>query len=437
MITQQEDTELTRCRRLIEEKTGWGKSDGWATQDFERLAEQIASQTGVSLSVTTLKRVWGRVRYDSAPTATTLNALVQFIGYANWPHFVSTPPKPTPQPELVCEPAHNDPVNTPEAAYPVRSFRRIHWPLVVAVLVTAVGGLVFLLANSAPKPLSSSDFSFSSRPITKGIPNSVIFRYDATASPTDSVFIQQSWDPSRRQLVSKNGHEHTSIYYHPGSFRAKLVVGNQIVQEHNLLIPSDGWHVAVMQEPVPVYFRADEVIRNGELHLPVAVIEQQHIPMQPQPPAVRYRYVKAFANLRADNFILETRVRNTFRQGSSACQRTVIAILCKNEFFAIPLSANGCVGDLNLYLAGHVARSANTDLSGFGADLSEWVDVRCVVQNKRATVFVNGKKAYQAIALNAATGIVGISYEFDGSGSVDFVRFRQLNGTTVFADDFG
>ncbi|WP_332367655.1 hypothetical protein [Spirosoma telluris] len=59
MITQQEDRELARCRRLIEEKMGWGKSDGWSTQDFERLAEQIAEQTGISLSVTTLKRVWG------------------------------------------------------------------------------------------------------------------------------------------------------------------------------------------------------------------------------------------------------------------------------------------------------------------------------------------------------------------------------------------
>jgi hypothetical protein len=46
MITQQEDRELVRCLRLIEEKVGWGRSDGWATQDFERLSERIAEQTG-------------------------------------------------------------------------------------------------------------------------------------------------------------------------------------------------------------------------------------------------------------------------------------------------------------------------------------------------------------------------------------------------------
>src|SRR5205823_517844 len=98
MITQQEDRELIRCRQLIEEKVGWGRSDGWATQDFERLSERIAEQTGVSLSVTTLKRVWGRVKYESAPTATTLTTLVQFVGYENWPHFKRiSQPEPTVQ----------------------------------------------------------------------------------------------------------------------------------------------------------------------------------------------------------------------------------------------------------------------------------------------------------------------------------------------------
>ncbi|MEZ0541367.1 hypothetical protein [Fibrella arboris] len=439
MISQQDDSVLIACRQLIGQKIGWGKSDGWSTQDFEQLSEQIASQTGVTLSVTTLKRVWGRVRYDSAPTATTLNTLVQFIGYTNWHQFreqhtvpglsevmpSSVLAEPTPDQSLAALPK------------PVSVSGHKRWWLAGGLVVGLVGILVFFLNYASPRQLNPNDFSFSSQPVAKVIPNSVVFRYDATAAPTDSVFIQQSWDPRRRELVPRNGHEHSSIYYYPGFFRARLVVGKQIMQEHNLLIPSEGWNVAVMQEPVPVYVRPTDFMHNGALNLPVSVIEQQHIPMQPKPPTVQYRYVKAFADLRADNFVLETRLKNTFAQGASVCQRSLIMILCKNNIFAIPLSAKGCVGDMTLYLAGHRATAKTADLSAFGVDFSQWVTLRCEVRNKHVTLFIDDRKVYEATAPQASVDIVGISYSFEGSGAVDFVRFRRADGTTAFVDAFG
>ncbi|QHW00959.1 hypothetical protein [Spirosoma endbachense] len=430
MVTQQEGHELDRCRRLIEEKVGWGSGEGWATQDFERLSELIAGQTGVSLSVTTLKRVWGRVKYESAPTTTTLNALVQFAGYENWQQF-----KNTSQVQSIAPPVAIGIVAS-TIPKPVRRATRRHWWIGAGILIGLIGVSAFFLNYVRRKSLSPERFSFSSQPVTKGIPNSVVFHYDATASPTDQVFIQQSWDPNRRQPVPKNGHEYTSIYYHPGYFRAKLVIGDQIVREHNLMIPSDGWHIAVMQEPVPVYFQENDVIKNGMLSLSVAAIQQHNILMQPKPPTVRYRYVQELKNLRNDNFTLETRLKSDFKQGSSICQNVTIMILCKNEFFSIPLSAKGCVGNLDIYLAGHYADARNTDLSAFGADLSQWVDLRCLVRNKRAQVFIGGKKAYEALIPTEARDIIGISYDFEGTGSVDFTRFIQPNGQVVFEDNF-
>ncbi|GAB3966807.1 hypothetical protein GCM10028806_07910 [Spirosoma terrae] len=431
MVTHEEDQTLARCRRLIEEKLGRGRSEEWVTQDFEHLSELIAAKTGVSLSITTLKRVWGRVKYESVPTATTLTALVQFIGYENWQQFKSAAPVMAGSSDQA-EKLLVDLTKGRSAKQPVA--RR--WLVGFSILSGLMVLLVFLLSYEHHKPLSPEDFTFSCQPVTTGIPNSVVFHYDAMASPTDSVFIQQSWDPSRRQLVPKNGHEHTSIYYHPGYFRAKLVVGDQLVQEHNLLIPSAGWHVAVMQEPVPVYFAAKESIRNGVLGVTVEEIQRQHILMQPKPPTTRFRYVRDFERLPNDNFTLETRLKSNFKQGSSICQHVGITILCKNEYFHIPLSAKGCVGGLDIYLAGHSADARHTNLSGFGADLSEWVDVRCYVRNKQVQVFVNGQQAYEAIIPTEAKDVVGISYDFEGTGSIDFVRFSRADGTVAFEDSF-
>ncbi|GAB3990165.1 hypothetical protein GCM10028807_16740 [Spirosoma daeguense] len=430
MVAEQQEWQLARCRQLIEEKVAWGNSGNWSTQDFEQLSELIARQTNVSLSVTTLKRVWGRVKYESAPTTTTLNALVQFIGYENWQQFKkglgpdSIPESDSPERSVTISPKPTRP----------NSARRL-W-IGALLLMGLISVLAIFLNYMQHRPLSPDDFSFSSQPVTKGIPNSVVFHYDARSSPTDSIFIQQSWDPRRRQLVPKDGHSHTSIYYYPGYFRAKLVIGNQIVQEHNLLIPSEGWNVAVMQEPVPVYFKEAEVRQKGSLGVPVALIEQQNIPMQPKPPTVRYRYVREFTNLRSDNFTMETRLKNDFQKGSSICQRVTIMIHCKNEYFSIPLSAKGCIGDLGICLPGHYADAKDTDLSAFGADLSKWVNLRCEVRNGLAKVYVDGKKAYEFKITVEAKDIVGISYDFEGTGSVDAVRFTKPDGNVVFEDTF-
>jgi hypothetical protein len=78
---------IKKTIKLYESDTGWGDSDEWTNQDFIILSEKIQERTGVVLSHMTLKRVWGKVKYESRPATHTLNTLVQFLGYENWLHF--------------------------------------------------------------------------------------------------------------------------------------------------------------------------------------------------------------------------------------------------------------------------------------------------------------------------------------------------------------
>ena len=78
---------IEKAIKLYEANTGWGSSDEWTNQDFVILSDKIQERTGVALSHVTLKRVWGKVKYDSLPTTHTLDTLVQFLGYENWREF--------------------------------------------------------------------------------------------------------------------------------------------------------------------------------------------------------------------------------------------------------------------------------------------------------------------------------------------------------------
>lgn len=56
-------------------------------KDFEHLSEALFERTHVLISVATLKRFWGYVKSDHAPSANTLDALAMFVGYPDFDAF--------------------------------------------------------------------------------------------------------------------------------------------------------------------------------------------------------------------------------------------------------------------------------------------------------------------------------------------------------------
>lgn len=423
---------LQKCCMLIEQKLAWGSGDNWQNQDFEALSAQIFDQTQVVLSVSTLKRVWGKVKYDSLPSPTTLNTLAIFAGYKNWREFrqQQITPEAATQRQNATKTAAAD--ITGSSTPPSRN-RRLTWYLIPAVLaILALAGWMYKKSGSTVP----GAYSFSSQPLASGIPNSVIFNYNADAAGSDSVFIQQSWDQRRRFAVPPNGRTYTSMYYYPGFFKAKLVVGNRIVKEHDLLIPSNGWLAAVDQQPVPVYFSTAEATDSGALRIPVALMESRNIALQPKVPEVRYYYVGDMQGLQNDNFILDTELKSDYGQGSAICQLATVLILCENSVFMIPLGIPGCVGEMGLMLADKGFNAQNANLSGFGCNMNEWVRLRCEVRNKQVQIWVNDKKAYEYTFQNAPNKIVGVSYRFQGPGSVNAVKLSRLNGSAVLENTF-
>lgn len=59
------------------------------TDDFGKLSEIVEKEAGERLSVSTLKRVWARVRDDYTRRPSTLSILSRYIGYRSWQDFLS------------------------------------------------------------------------------------------------------------------------------------------------------------------------------------------------------------------------------------------------------------------------------------------------------------------------------------------------------------
>lgn len=101
-MTSKNDSEMIfSLIKLTEAKLEWGSGDNWSTQDFEAVSIKVLEVTGINLSVTTLKRLWGKIKYESSPTVTTLNALAKFNGFENWRAFQQAERKDDPEVEEV------------------------------------------------------------------------------------------------------------------------------------------------------------------------------------------------------------------------------------------------------------------------------------------------------------------------------------------------
>jgi hypothetical protein len=404
---------LARILKQIECTVNRGDSGNWTTYDFEKLSEAIYERTEVRLSVTTLKRIFGRLKYENAPTLSTLNALAQFAGFVDWQDFKQKADRP------VGQEANN------VVLAPLRKSKRLIVGL-TGILILVAGVLVFFLSAGRKHTLyDPGQFEFSANKIkTEGVPNSVIFHYKVPRErgiKPDSLFIVQTWDMSRKTLVSADKNEHSAIYYYPGFFKTKLIADGQVVKTHDLWITSGGWLCLLEEQPVPVYFKKEECQKNGIVEVNGSMLaSHRHAAAMPR---VRIFNQGDFGELMNDNFTFETMVKNDFDDGTNACHFAQVLIQCKNDIIIIPLAARSCVGDLSLSFCGWHAESKSADLSGFGCDLTQWTSLRVETVNKAATIYVNNKKACTLTFPNDPKGIVGVQYRFNGAAAVKDTRF--------------
>ncbi len=418
---------LRHCRRMVEQKLGWSSLDEWRNYEFTELSDKILEVTGVQLSTTTLKRVFGKLRYDNLPSSATLNALAKYLGFENWMQFKANHGSVQTTPSVI-----TSPVISPLKKQLIRKVLLIG-ALFTLVLITAFGFIVFS-ENSTTGSRYTAGIVFSSRPLAEGLPNSVVFNIDLKDIKSKNVIIQQSWDSTKTVKLQTGQKEATAQYYIPGYFRAKLIVDGKILREHDLFIRSNEWMATIDHEPIPTYLKKEELILNNGMTVSPGIINE--IKGSTKPLTLTYHLVRPFDSLQSDNFTLETSYRNTWSEGPAVCKTSKLFILCTNGAFIIPFTIPGCASNINLKLGDKLWEGRSNDLSAFGRDPSQPLNLKLEVKNRKAKIFLDGKLIREEIYNNDAGAVVGLRYSFLGAGTVDHILLQNEKGIPVYKEDF-
>lgn len=462
---------LEKCRQLIEASLHWGDAAAWTNEDFDNLSERIFDRTAVRLSVSTLKRIWGKVRYESSPTTATLNALARFAGFAGWREFLQQHAErtaagnvPVAEGQAVSTGSDSAPSALGSPVSPAPRRRLLLTSIIVSAVVILIGLLSLFGSRSRPEvgpevdaasgpesgPGSNSQgvgglapVKFEHKNTSDDLPNSVVFYYDVPSPDGRSVIIQQSWDTSRREIVPANGKEHTSLYYYPGYFMAKLIVNGEIRKECPVFIKTKGWKGIIAGKPLPVYLTAGEIGGPGaeigakEMEHPSALSISPAVLQQKTGAAlfnntwVDFTNVREFEGIPADHFTFSTTLRNTSPVEQCLCRKVKINILGTESAIIIPLSDKGCISDINLLTGDQGISGKDHDLSAFGCDFRDFQRVKCTVEDHRLKIMLNDKLIFNTEQSLSIGEVVGIRISFEGAGEIREVAL-QGPGRNIF-----
>ncbi len=411
--------QIASCFQLLEEKLGNGPISSWDTNDFGILSKAIHEETGTLLSVSTLKRLSGRVGYTSKPNKTTLNALAKYVGFEDWSAFANH-----------CE----GKVHKTKKEIKIRTTK--NYLILFVLLGAALSLFVFFPFTKSTTTYDPNDFSFNVKSVGTGLPNSVIFKYDATPANDKAIIeIQQDWDERKRVLVSKNDSVSTSIYYHPGYFKSKLVVDGTIVKEKDVLIPTPDWVGVIETDSIPIYLdRLDYQTEDG-LSIKADSLGKYGVDPRASRVPVGLYQIKDFGAFYTTDFEMTVSVRNDFKSGKSHCQTSQITLMHEDGPISIVLTDKGCVSDIMLYAFDRTIDGKKADLSNFGVDFTDFVSLQCISKDGILDILLDGISLFSFEVPETPKKILGLSVHFEGAGSVEKVELKNKNGI-VYASTF-
>lgn len=415
-----EQAYITLCKRQIEKKFSFGNGHGYTQRDLEVLSQHIQEKAGVNISLSTLKRLW-KDDFKQRPQLATLNALAAILDYKDWQEFKQQNQK--------TEPAFS---------------RRLLTGIIFGLALLIIAAFVIVSLNNTSqfvaypkKPKINGPVQFSvNKTVTSGIPNTVIFKYDVSNVEADSFFIQQTWNPNHRMAIDPKGDAFSNIYYESGYHRARLFANDSVIAMQPIHILSDGWEPHIYysdKDLVPIDFKGEPFIANGQLHLSKAMLEKRGVDGS-KPFYSRITNSQEF-NVSSDNFSVVTRMK-VDSVLSSLCPWMTLIVVTEKHIFMVALQNKGCERYAS-YKLGEIERyGENNDLSALGCHVYDWQEVGVRVEDKNAEIYLNGQKAFQEQFKEDFGEVVGLIYIFDGVGSIEQVQLAGEYGQTVFEDHF-
>lgn len=420
---------VKKCLNDICKKNGFDGCANMTQRDFELLSRTIEENTGILISVSTIKRLLNG-DFNRLPQTATLNAISTYLGFKNWQAYKTS-------------------LNGNGSLSNINKVTEVREKLAPKLQQTWkwIAGLVIVLTifffirfnklfSNSIKNYEKAQFE-ANKTTKSAIPNTVIFSYNIDDIEADSFFIQQSWDKNRRVRIYKNNYILTDIYYEPGYHTAKLMANDSIIRTVFVSIPTDSWFLYICDiahKNDPQYIKNNTAFKNGFLGLNKSDLEQNQI-KNDEERAFFYTYFPSSITENSDNYHFKARAKMK-EVRNNHCPYIMYEIFTQKHFNFIKSYNDGCASEAQAGFGENFMKGRNVDLSPICSNVFQWTDLEIIVKNKHVEIFVNEKKVFSANYHDSSGLITGLGFISNGLCDVDFVELKTLEGKVIYQNNF-
>lgn len=207
----------------------------WNDKEFENASKLLFQETGIRISINTLKRLFGKIKTDKAykPQSASLNALAKYLGYSSYYEYKKNI-------SIILE---DEAQKNLKKAYSVK----VVFGLLFMLLISIISALVFYwnkqeasINDTAQKPLLNQEVLLKVNPLSSTDPTQVDFVYEVPEKlfeKGEGKFIMDGKSyplEKSRTIISKE-------FSTPGIYRGRIMINGKIYKSQAFSILSNGW----------------------------------------------------------------------------------------------------------------------------------------------------------------------------------------------------
>ncbi len=421
-----ERKQVERLKRKLVESLGWGELDSWTHRDFQNLSLLIFESTKEQVSVTTLKRLLGKVEYHGLPYQHTLDIVAHFIGYKSWLEFCRQPK----QEEIFDSDSQKQ---VPQAAHSPKFSKKWLWlVLVPAVSLAWLGWNMFHVDQ--PEKDFQKDILRSTNAFSDSVPHTVIFQYEIPDEFLNNQNIISFGEKESVAVLSNEKHGDKSIshtYTKPGYYLAKVFSNKSVLSDQPVIIETNGWKCIGYQFEMPIPMLITR--KPGALTLTKFDLAHSEIDTNNKF-NVGFNFYKAFS-LSGDKMSFSTTLRSKPDFHNNYVPKVQLKLVFRNHPIIVSLDSSESA--LTIYNQfSNITVDAKRQKQLFKRSIADWSTVKVVTAKYVASVFVNGKLLYSTPYQADLGKLMGIEYRFRGNGEVREYELLDDVGTIVQGEKF-
>jgi hypothetical protein len=148
-----------------------------------------------------------------------------------------------------------------------------------------------------------------------------------------------------------------------------------------------------------------------------------------------YKYFTPFGKS-LDNLSLDTRVENNASTGSLTCYDTEIILIGDSGTVDFKFTQPKCSRWASLKVSEKYITGEFNDLSAFTVDMSDWLQISMTTAKGNCTISLDNKPIYTQQYHQPLGNLIGVVYQFYGSGKIDYLHLKDATGDLFYSNEF-